>query len=174
MVQKERREDDAHAPIWEREAERIPCDRGAPRGEPRVRDFAIDAEKVNAHPLNRRRLDQVPPHVSGAAPQIENREPDPGSAEGRKKREEAAAHERTAAEPAVHPFDVGEARLGLASRDVVGVEELRLGTPLRNPEAHRSQRARPLRRTSAEFLEPKAIPLQSANSTSAARAAFGT
>src|ERR1035441_149348 len=36
------------------------------------------------------------------------------------------------------------------------------------------QRDRPLRRMSAEFFEPKAIPLQSANSTWAGRATFGT
>ena len=90
MVQEERRENDAHTPIREGETERIPCDRGAPRGEPRMRDLAVDAEEAGAHPMNGRRLDQVPPHVPGAAPQIENREVDSRSAEAREKREEAA------------------------------------------------------------------------------------
>src|SRR5450756_1473529 len=68
-------------------------------------------------------------------------------------------------------------RFGGRRQDVVVVEELGFGTSTGNPEAHRpclrSQRDRPLRRMSAEFFEPKAIPLQSANSTWAGRAAFG-
>src|SRR5450830_735311 len=134
MVKEERREDDVHDPVAEGKAERVGDDGGSARGEPRMRRLPVEAEDADARSRFGGRRQEVAAHVPRAAAEVEDLERVLPPGQRREKRLEAPPDEGPAAEPVVHPLDVGEARLGLARRDAGAVEELEFGTSMGNPE----------------------------------------